>query len=503
MPDTVATPEKRENAGTLVKTPRGFFAQFSIGGGKRKGTLLRSCATEEEAERRKLAIARLIARLRETGYAALIPNTIRDAGSVDEQGFRKLVTLCERIASGKEPGLARSMGARREGTTVKELADLWTSGDLAKDYPDHVKLKKSGFEDAQKLGWLSKVRMPDASKFGDRAIASITLDDCDHVMSALPKHVQAPSTRRSYAQSLRKLLDYAVYPLRLLRTMPIPKGWLPKVKSDKAKAWIYPSEDLALMQCGGVPMVRRLLFGVLIREGMRPSEALNVTWPDLDLEHGIIRLDLNKTNDPRSWALGEDVTRALAAWKKLRGSKAKQSPRVFPAALVGKRWPLARLLREGLELAGVERSELFKTKEGRRILRAHDLRGSFVTLALASGQTEAWVTDRTGHRSSAMIYTYKRTSRTAAELGLGWLAPLDEAIPELAPKSPRGANGVQMGGPTHTERSPSRSRNVGKSAPRDRSGAPLGFWKSCVGASPPRVRIPLSPQEDTAESRRH
>jgi hypothetical protein len=66
-----------------------------------------------------------------------------------------------------------------------------------------------------------------------------------------------------------------------------------------------------------------------------------------------------------------------------------------------------------------------------------------VTLALAAGRTEAWVTDRTGHKSSQMIYTYKRASRTAAELRLGWLEPLDEAIPELAPKRRQGANGVQ------------------------------------------------------------
>jgi integrase len=29
--------------------------------------------------------------------------------------------------------------------------------------------------------------------------------------------------------------------------------------------------------------------------------------------------------------------------------------------------------------------------------RAHDLRGTFVTLALANGKSETWVADRTGH----------------------------------------------------------------------------------------------------------
>jgi len=329
-------------SGTLLRTPNGFFAQFSIGGGQRKGTLLRSCATEEDAEKRKAAIARLIGRLREAGYASMIPNTIRQAGKLDDEGMAKLARLVERIAEGKEPGLVAAAGGRRENLTVQELADLWTTGKLAEEYPDHVRSKRSSDADARMLGWLSKVRMVDGTTFGDREVANVTLDDCDHVMRGLPKTAESPASRRQYAQALRKLLVYAVYPLRLRETLPIPKGWLPKTRSDKAKAWIYPSEDLALMQCREVPLVRRLFYGLLVREGLRVTEALALTWADLDLERGVLRLDANKTDDPRSWALGEDVARALALWKKLRGKKAQKVPRVFPKALIGERWPLAR-----------------------------------------------------------------------------------------------------------------------------------------------------------------
>jgi integrase len=495
-------------SGTLLRTPNGFFAQFSIGGGQRKGTLLRSCATEEDAEKRKAAIARLIGRLREAGYASMIPNTIRQAGKLDDEGMAKLARLVERIAEGKEPGLVAAAGGRRENLTVQELADLWTTGKLAEEYPDHVRSKRSSDADARMLGWLSKVRMVDGTTFGDREVANVTLDDCDHVMRGLPKTAESPASRRQYAQALRKLLVYAVYPLRLRETLPIPKGWLPKTRSDKAKAWIYPSEDLALMQCREVPLVRRLFYGLLVREGLRVTEALALTWADLDLERGVLRLDANKTDDPRSWALGEDVARALALWKKLRGKKAQKVPRVFPKALIGERWPLARALREGLTLAGVTRPELTIEKEGRRVLRAHDLRGSFVTLALAAGRTEAWVTDRTGHRSSQMIYLYKRAARTAAELGLGWLAPLDQAIPELTPKASPSANGVQTGGSSGPSGSIPSPNNLDKSASRALSDAVLGSWKSCVRATVPRVRIPLSPQvitgtyADASERRR-
>ena len=63
-------------------------------------------------------------------------------------------------------------------------------------------------------------------------------------------------------------------------------------------------------------LVRRITYGVLTREGMRASELASLKWRDVDLEHGRVRLDENKTDDPRAWALSPDVTRTLAWWKK-------------------------------------------------------------------------------------------------------------------------------------------------------------------------------------------
>jgi len=95
------------------------------------------------------------------------------------------------------------------------------------------------------------------------------------------------------------------------------------------------------------------------------------------------------------------------------------------------RFGAAGHLRTHLKLAGVTRSQLFEANESRLAIRAHDLRATFVTVSLALGKTEAWITDRTGHRSSQMIYAYKRAARTHAELQLGGFKPMWEAIPEL------------------------------------------------------------------------
>ena len=139
----------------------------------------------------------------------------------------------------------------------------------------------------------------------------------------------------------------------------------------------------------------------------------------------------NKTDDPRAWVLDTGVWAALKWWHETSG-KPKGDALVFAGVEGPKR--LAEVLREHLALAKVDRAELFEHNEKRRRFNVHALRSTFVTLSLALGKSEAWVCDRTGHRSSAMVNRYRRVARTAAELGLGPLAPLDEAIPEIPRK---------------------------------------------------------------------
>ncbi len=68
------------------------------------------------------------------------------------------------------------------------------------------------------------------------------------------------------------------------------------------------------------------------------------------------------------------------------------------------------------------------------------LGGTFVPLALASRKNEAWVADRTGHRSSQMIARYRRRALLATELELGWFKPLHEVVPEIAEEVSRTAS---------------------------------------------------------------
>jgi len=90
---------------------------------------------------------------------------------------------------------------------------------------------------------------------------------------------------------------------------------------------------------------------------------------------------------------------------------------------------MAESLRAHRKEAGIRRPELFESSDTRIHMRAHDLRGTFVTLSLANGRSETWVADHTGHRSSTMINTYRRTARHAQGAG-------PRRVASLAPRHP-------------------------------------------------------------------
>jgi len=151
-----------------------------------------------------------------------------------------------------------------------------------------------------------------------------------------------------------------------------------------------------------------------------------------------------------------------------------------------------RRFRAELEAAGVDRPELYESSDTRQPIRLHDLRATFITVGLANGKSEAWVADRTGHKSSVMINRYRRSARLFVELDAGPLEPLDRATPELAEV----AGGVtEETRPAALER---RRANAAKAAssPADsrgriRTGTPLrtADFESAASAIPPLGRV--------------
>lgn len=203
------------------------------------------------------------------------------------------------------------------------------------------------------------------------------------------------------------------------------------------------------MACTEVPLADRVLFGVLSREGMRTSEAANLLVRELYLHPNTTRA-VSGSIGIRPETRGAGRSRrggatALRRWLERRGELPPDAL-VFPDAEGNPRSgdQLVRPFRAALKQAKIDRPELFESNEARQQIRAHDLRATLVTLALANGKTEAWVADRTGHSDSRMINRYRRAAREVAELGLGELLPLAFAVPELQSGPQSGPRGTRQ-----------------------------------------------------------
>jgi hypothetical protein len=146
--------------------------------------------------------------------------------------------------------------------TFEAFAKEWTSGELRKKHPDHVREKKDPSEDVQIL------RDRINPLIGMLHLPEITLEHAERVMRALPSSL-APRTRRHTAQCLRKVLSLAVYPGRHIASNPIPREWMPKIpkSANKAKACLWPEEDAKLARCAQIDLVTRHPHGATARQG--------------------------------------------------------------------------------------------------------------------------------------------------------------------------------------------------------------------------------------------
>jgi integrase len=430
----------RKAQGTTFVSDGAIYASVTVAPKKRMARALTFLRATDEAEALAWAQAlqSLVDALRTASRDPEISGKIDLALEVGRASprdglIRVMASVAKLSASVKADELA-ALPAIKGGITFKAFGQKWTKGDLHNEYPDHVPKKKTADKDA---GLLDRYVYP---VVGPIALTKFTLRHAQEVMRRVPRDLSS-AWRRQVAQVMVRLCNLAVYPCELLEVSPLPKGFLPKVRT-RAGGYLYPAEDRSLLgHVGrkgkpGVPLANRLLYGFLAREGMRKEEALALTWVDLDLQRGAVRLDENKTDDPRAWALDPGVTKALKWWREKRYRTAPADALVF--ADVEDTGHLADTLRVHMKAAGIDRPELFEHNEKRRQMNVHGLRSTFVTIALANGKSEAWVCDRTGHRSSTMVARYKRTARTAAELGLGPLTPLDRALPEIASKGAEG-----------------------------------------------------------------
>lgn len=400
---------------------QGYRTRIRVGGGKQLRITINT-QDEDVAQARLEQLERMARSLTSKGLTREAAYLLKKAA---EQKTPEAFALCVETAASLAPRPAIS-GSK--AVTFQELGELWTSGELHRLYPDNVKSKATSDDDERLLGWHYR-------SIGDVRLADFCIEHYWRAMRSLPPTAVRPMTRRHYAQVIAKVLRLAVFPCEIILTYPLPqRDLLPKlVKGDIVFPYLYPDEDLALMSV--VPaelpsfcrdedehLVYRAFFGALNREGMRIDECLGMQWKLQDFNHGVISIGLRKNGRTGMWPAAEGTLEALEVLRDRFGGEG-------PFSRLPKDEKYAWRFREMLIAAGQDRHALHHNEPGRRKLRGHDTRSTFVTLSLAAGRPESWVQTRTGHMSSEMINTYRRQASSLAELGhTSFLAPLDVAL---------------------------------------------------------------------------
>ncbi len=452
---------------TVTLTKGGAKERVRLGAGERTPILLPGVTSLTVAEDRFARIRQMVNALVESKKQSEAPRIIADAAQVANNP--KAFAGIERAVR----DLCTREGALDKPMTMAELCHLYTSGELQRRHPRHV--DKKGKADRTRECERRRLALL-CQTIGHIPVADLTLDDAERAMEKVPK--KSDGWLRQHAQPLFHVMKIATYPMRLIKASPIPSEFVPAQGSSAATPILYPDEEQRLVTFADWPLDERLMWGVQIREGFRPSGVAMLRWEDFDLDRGTVTHQ-DKTEDSRLWLLGDDVVRVLRLLE--REARKRSEPFVFPRYARNRDLidGVAARFRSALVAAGITRVDLHRKRTAtRRGIRAHDLRTSFITVALASGKgDEQWVMARSGHTTSDMLARYKRAAKELAALKLSWFAPLDVllgvgsgvgSIRELAE-----GNGTLETTPCSSKGAKKRSQ-VAKSSPKLTSGVLTG-----------------------------
>lgn len=176
-----------------------------------------------------------------------------------------------------------------------------------------------------------------------------------------------------------------------------------------------PEELNAIMAHAAPHIVRVVVLGAQCGVRVGPSEMFGLTWDDVDLNRGVLRVHGAKKNLDAPWRevpIRESLIPVFRTWQDEDGSKGIPwliHYRGKPVTSIKLAWPNA------LKCAGITRR-----------IRPYDLRHAFATELIAGGVDIGTVAKLMGHSGSAMLlshYQYVMDKQKRAAV---------EALPSLA-----------------------------------------------------------------------
>jgi integrase len=242
--------------------------------------------------------------------------------------------------------------------------------------------------------------------FGERVVRRLRPEDVAGFNVFLRERGVSPSTRAKHVRVLGACLAAAVAHGYAARN---PVRQLPKAerpRAERKEAAYFENEELPRLFAEVSPGLFTTLFQLALKTGMRQGELLALTWADVDLGEGIVRVrrtitdghvSLPRNHERRDVDLTADVVSLLGTWWGELGRPADDRL-VLPAdTRSGYLAPTTILRRElypAMARAGIAR--VGPTAEKRTF---HSFRHTFAKRALESGRQIIWLSRHLGHSS--------------------------------------------------------------------------------------------------------
>ena len=227
-----------------------------------------------------------------------------------------------------------------------------------------------------------------------------------------------PDTVRQYMDSLAAVSTVAVSELHWLPAHPMRGRQVRKPPAARGRTrFLSPPEQarlLAACQASRQPGLYPLVVTALTT-GARRGELLALTWADVDLERGMLRLAQTKNKTPRAVPLPRLTQELLAAFRQDRAAEAW----VFPRTSVRAPWPYEYQWQVALLTAGLAGD-----------FRFHDLRHTAASYLAMSGASLIEIAEILGHKTLAMVRRYAHFTQSHTQSVLERMTAQFVAAPE-------------------------------------------------------------------------
>lgn len=284
---------------------------------------------------------------------------------------------------------------------------------------------------------------------GDHVIQDLRPRHVDEWLKTLAKNGMSRGTIQQTKTVLSTALKYAIYPAELIASNPSTGLSIPRSapKQVVKRTVITPEQFAALFQHSKYRPILKLLY----HTGMRISEAMGLTWNDIDLKTGKITVVRQRIKDYFETPKTENSARTfyadaalLAYLRSLKAAQAKNEMRLGEAyqityedkahdravVVLPKKLPPTDALERRMLLCIKENGVPFVQGSFMEVLRkhgfnAHSFRHTHATQLIEAGAKPVDVAARLGHKNATItqnLYTHdteemqQETARIFSEL---------------------------------------------------------------------------------------